>query len=278
MFEGIGKLGSYLQQHTLQVKVNYKLQTGQDLETDKKKDDNIVDIMLSHTSDSDDSSERVASIKQKLMNGREISDEELRYLEKNSPDLYEKAVKVKEVRERLKDDLKHAKTKAEAQQAVTRAQIEVAASAKAELSGAGGIGTASGGGMAGGMAAAGSGTVSAAEAAGVSAAAGNAVSASAGAAMTAPDLAAAPAAESAAAVSAAAAAPVEAAADAASAAGVQAETSTAVATAAGDTQTSKNTAVYEKYIMQVRAIQDEWQKFSRSKEYQQMPAGEKTEK
>ena len=29
MFEGIGKLGSYLQQHTLQVKVNYKLQTGQ---------------------------------------------------------------------------------------------------------------------------------------------------------------------------------------------------------------------------------------------------------
>lgn len=277
MFEGIGKLGSYLQQHTLQVKVNYKLQTGQDLETDKKKDDNIVDIMLSHTSDSDDSSERVASIKQKLMNGREISDEELRYLEKNSPDLYEKAVKVKEVRERLKDDLKHAKTKAEAQQAVTRAQIEVSASAKAELSGAGGIGTSSGGSAAGGVAA-GGGTVSAAEAAGVSVEAGSAVSASAGAAMAASDLAAAPAAESAAGVSAAAAAPAEAAADAASAAGVQAETGTAADAAAVDTQTSKNTAVYEKYIMQVRAIQDEWQKFSRSKEYQQMPAGEKTEK
>lgn len=277
MFEGIGKLGSYLQQHTLQVKVNYKLQTGQDLETDKKKDDNIVDIMLSHTSDSDDSSERVASIKQKLMNGREISDEELRYLEKNSPDLYEKAVKVKEVRERLKDDLKHAKTKAEAQQAVTRAQIEVSASAKAELSGAGGIGTSSGGSAAGGVAA-GGGTVSAAEAAGVSVEAGSAVSASAGAAMAASDLAAAPAAESAAGVSAAAAAPAEAAANAASAAGVQAETGTAADAAAVDTQTSKNTAVYEKYIMQVRAIQDEWQKFSRSKEYQQMPAGEKTEK
>lgn len=277
MFEGIGKLGSYLQQHTLQVKVNYKLQTGQDLETDKKKDDNIVDIMLSHTSDSDDSSERVASIKQKLMNGREISDEELRYLEKNSPDLYEKAVKVKEVRERLKDDLKHAKTKAEAQQAVTRAQIEVSASAKAELSGAGGIGTSSGGSAAGGVAA-GGGTVSAAEAAGVSVEAGSAVSASAGAAMAASDLAAAPAAESVAGVSAAAAAPAEAAADAASAAGVQAETGTAADAAAVDTQTSKNTAVYEKYIMQVRAIQDEWQKFSRSKEYQQMPAGEKTEK
>ena len=277
MFEGIGKLGSYLQQHTLQVKVNYKLQTGQDLETDKKKDDNIVDIMLSHTSDSDDSSERVASIKQKLMNGREISDEELRYLEKNSPDLYEKAVKVKEVRERLKDDLKHAKTKAEAQQAVTRAQLEVSASAKAELSGAGGIGTSSGGSAAGGVAA-GGGTVSAAEAAGVSVEAGSAVSASAGAAMAASDLAAAPAAESAAGVSAAAAAPAEAAADAASAAGVQAETGIAADAAAVDTQTSKNTAVYEKYIMQVRAIQDEWQKFSRSKEYQQMPAGEKTEK
>lgn len=264
MFEGIGKINSYLQQNNLQIKMNYKMKTGQDLDNSKKDDNNnIVDIMLSASSTSKDSGERVESLRQKLMNGRELSDEELRYLEKNNPDLYEKAVKTQRVREDLRQELKHAKSKAEAQQAVTRARIAIAASAKAELSGAGGLGTAAGTSSAGSGTGAAAMTAAPANIAGASAAASN-INAAVAPAVT----AAAPA----------AAADTTATANGAAAAYTAASTDTS-SLAATDTSTSSSaSSISEKYIMQFQAVDDEWKKFSHSKQYMKLPEEEKKNK
>ena len=67
MLEGIGKIGDYLQQRMLQVKVNYKLQTGRNLDTESKRDDNIVEVMLSSGTEDEDAAKRVSAIKQKLI-------------------------------------------------------------------------------------------------------------------------------------------------------------------------------------------------------------------
>ena len=105
-------------------------------------------IQANQKSDNEYSKQRVSSIKRKLMSGKKISNEELGYLKKNDPDLYKKAKKAEEAREDLKAELKKAKTKAEARMAVTRALIKASAEATAELKAAQ-VG-ASGGGMSGG--------------------------------------------------------------------------------------------------------------------------------
>ena len=48
---------------------------------------------------------------------------------------------------------------------------------------------------------------------------------------------------------------------------------TAAAGAAGSVSetTSESSQVYDKYVMQIRGIQDEWQKFTRTKGYKQLP-------
>ena len=86
------------------------------------------------------SKQRISSIKRKLMSGKKISNEELGYLKKNDPDLYKKAKKAEEAREDLKADLKKAKTKSEARMAVTRALLKASAEATAELKAAQGGG------------------------------------------------------------------------------------------------------------------------------------------
>ena len=104
-------------------------------------------IQANQKSDNEYSKQRVSSIKRKLMSGKKISNEELGYLKKNDPDLYKKAKKAEEAREDLKAELKKAKTKSEARMAVTRALIKASAEATAELKAAQG---GAGGGMAGG--------------------------------------------------------------------------------------------------------------------------------
>jgi len=262
LFEGIGKINSYLQQQSLQTLTEDKSSQTKETQKDSSQPDSIVDIMLSTTSSADGTTQRVAAIRKKLMNGRELTDEELHYLEKNSPDLYEKAMKVKEVREQLREDLKHAKTKAEAQRAVTRAQVSVAASAKAELSGAGGI-TAGAGTAAAGAPSAAGGTAIPVQAGNT----GDAMNVSLTAASPAPEAAALSSAEGA---DAAGLAPAAISGDAMAAA---AGSGTAAAGAAGSVSetTSESSQVYDKYVMQIRGIQDEWQKFTRTKGYKQLP-------
>ena len=106
-------------------------------------------IQANQKSDNEYSKQRISSIKRKLMSGKKISNEELGYLKKNDPDLYKKAKKAEEAREDLKAELKKAKTKSEARMAVTRALIKASAEATAELKaaqgGAGGSGAAASG-------------------------------------------------------------------------------------------------------------------------------------
>ena len=146
-FTTIGTLHSYVQQKNLKFAANYKKKTGQsvvsstgNLKLDLKAANNqsLVDKMIKAQQSNKDeySNQRISSIKQKLMNGKKISNEEMGYLKKNDPDLYKKAKKAEEAREDLKAALRKAKTKQEARQAVTQALIKASAEATAELSAA----------------------------------------------------------------------------------------------------------------------------------------------
>ena len=62
------------------------------------------------------------------------------------------------------------------------------------------------------------------------------------------------------------------------AAGSDAATASATGAAASTTLPATGTSdapAYDKFVMQLRALQDEWQKFSRSREYKQLPVGQK---
>ena len=156
-FTTIGTLHSYVQQKNLKFAAKYKQKTGQtivsssgNLKLDLKAANNqsLAEKMIqaNQKSDNEYSKQRISSIKRKLMSGKKISNEELGYLKKNDPDLYKKAKKAEEAREDLKAELKKAKTKAEARMAVTRALIKASAEATAELKAAQG---GAGGGMPG---------------------------------------------------------------------------------------------------------------------------------
>ena len=155
-FTTIGTLHSYVQQKNMKFAAEYKKKTGQSVVTssgnltlDLKAANNtsLVEKMIkAQKKGSDYSKYRTATIKQKLMNGKKLSNEEMGYLKRNEPNLYKKAKKAEEAREDLKADLKKAKTKSEARQAVTRALIKASAEATAELNAAKG---AAGGGSGG---------------------------------------------------------------------------------------------------------------------------------
>ena len=138
-FTMIGTVGSYIKQKNLNFAANYKIKTGQrvadvngNLQFAKS---NMFDEILkaNQKSDTDVNSARIASIKQKLMNGRKLSTEEMSYLREKDPKLYKKAKHADDAREELKADLKKAKTKQEARQAVTQAMMKASAEASAEL-------------------------------------------------------------------------------------------------------------------------------------------------
>ena len=143
-FTVIGTLHSYVQQKNFKFAANYKKKTGQtvvsssgNLQLDLRAANNrsLVDKMLQAQQSNKDeySKQRVSSIKRKLLSGKKISNEELGYLKKNDPDLYKKAKKAEEAREDLKAALRKAKTKQEARQAVTQALIKASAEATAEI-------------------------------------------------------------------------------------------------------------------------------------------------
>ena len=154
-FTTIGTLQTYVKQQNMKFAANYKQKTGQSLMTssgnftlDLKATNNrsLFDKMVEAQKKSSDYSKyRTASIKQKLMNGKKISNEEMGYLRRNDPDLYKKAKKAEEAREDLKAALRKAKTQEEARKAVTQAMIKASAEATAELAaaksaGSGGVG------------------------------------------------------------------------------------------------------------------------------------------
>ena len=277
MFEGIGTMNSYLQMKQLRFAANYKLATGQDLNAQKKTSENLVETMLStanaEATQTAEQAEamRTALIKQELMNGKELSDEEMRYLKEKAPDLYTKAQKAQKAREELKEELQHCRTKAEARRAVMHAMVKASAEAGAELASAKAMaaGGASAASMSGGGISAG-GATAAADTAGGSAAAvqTESVGTLAGAALS----AAAPVGSAAAAVSSG----TMAVGAAATAGTVFAAGGTDGASGTSDTQSQLTPqSIAEKFIMVVRAIEDTWLKYSSSREYASLPSQEK---
>ena len=275
MFEGIGTIGSYLQQRNLQFKANYKLTTGQEFKTASEiKRSYMQELLKTTNSNSKDQANalRKAFIKQELMNGKELSDEEMRFLKDQDPELYAKAQKAEKAREDLRAELRRCKTKAQAQQAVVRAQMkaasDTAAAVDAAKAGSGGGGSGGGSAAAGGaMVAGGASAASMAAgsiAAAIGTAAGTAVAADTAASSAAAELTGASAA---AAVSVTA---VAAAADASAGTGTS-SAGTVTGTSSDTSASAAQTDDYETLIMKIRALQDEWMKYISRKEYDEMP-------
>ena len=155
-FTGIGKIGAFVKQKNLIYAANYKIKTGQSivdsggrLTLSKSTMFNSVQYSKK-TSTSTSDNARLASIKQKLKSGKKLSASEMNYLREKDEKLYKKAKYADEAREELKADLRSAKTKQEAQQAVMRATAKIAADCSADfeaLKGGGSGGISFGGNM-----------------------------------------------------------------------------------------------------------------------------------
>lgn len=139
-FARIGKIGSFVRQKNLAFAANYKIKTGQRIVTangtlsfSRATAFNQVASAKKKTVSAVDKA-RLASIKRKLLSGKKLSEAEMIFLRENDEKLYKKAKYAEEVREELKEALKSAKTKQEAQQAVTQAMVKISATASAEFS------------------------------------------------------------------------------------------------------------------------------------------------
>lgn len=139
-FAGIGKIGNFVKQKNLMFAANYKIKTGQRLvdangHLNFSRSTMFEQIAAAQKkSKSEVDKARLSSIKQKLISGKKLSEAEMNFLRENDPKTYKKAKYADEAREELKAALKNAKTKQEAQQAVMQAMVKVAAEATAELS------------------------------------------------------------------------------------------------------------------------------------------------
>ena len=138
-FTTIGTITSYLKQKNMRYAANYKMKTGQNV-TDANGNLNFAKtekpaqtVQTSKKSEKEIAEARLASIKQKLANGRKLSNEELTYLQSREPKTYKRAKHADEAREELKGELRKAKTKQEARQAVTQAMIRASTQASADI-------------------------------------------------------------------------------------------------------------------------------------------------
>ncbi|MBR1421724.1 MAG: hypothetical protein IJ575_11825 [Selenomonadaceae bacterium] len=145
MFEAIGTLHSYAQQQNLLKSVNHKKKTGVSLDQLKeqakeiaRQNDSLVDKMLQAQKSADDEAakQRIASIKNRLLAGKKLSQTEIDYLRDKDPKLYKKAKSADDARTELKAALKRAKTKQEARMALTQAMVKASSEALTEISAA----------------------------------------------------------------------------------------------------------------------------------------------
>ena len=137
MLEGIGRIGAYVQQRNLKTAAKYRIKTGQSLIPNKtEKLQSALQKISANQSTKDSDPIRTATIKSKLKGGRKLSSDELSYLRENDPALYRKAKGAQRAREELERDLSSCHTKAEARQALMRAQLKASSEALAELTAA----------------------------------------------------------------------------------------------------------------------------------------------
>lgn len=139
-FAVIGTLSSYVKQKNLTFAARHKIRTGQTLTNANGNwsSSNAVSTFdklreAAKTSNAQAKAQKLARIKRKLRDGQKLSDEELGFLRVNDPKTYKKAKAADDAREELKSELKHAKSKAEAQEILSRAVVKASASAMTEL-------------------------------------------------------------------------------------------------------------------------------------------------
>ena len=262
-FTAIGRLSSYVKTKNLMFAAKYKIRTGQTL---TNANGNLVSTggAVSTTFDKlrvaakagNDKAKlaKLRRIKNKLLTGKKLSDEELGFLRVNDPKLYKKAKAADEAREELKEDLKRAKSKSEAREAVTRAMVKASTEAMAELSALGqGGGSALAGGGGGSIMQAGGEVTSAAGEANISSAEaqtsveGNQTAQSLNFNETGATNQDKPDAQKT----------------------LNEEISEANQTQDDDAKTPED--IMEKYLMIIRALEDEWAQFTDSKEYKDLP-------
>ena len=139
-FATIGTLSSYVKRQNLTFAAKHKIRTGQTL---TNSNGNFISMSTStfdklreasKASTDQAKAQKLALIKKKLKAGQKLTDEELGFLRVNDPKTYKKAKHVDEAREELKSELKKAKSKGEAREAMTRAMIKASSEAMAELS------------------------------------------------------------------------------------------------------------------------------------------------
>lgn len=266
MFEGIGKIGDYVQRKELKVEAKYRLKTGQDMKKQMQKQvaDDIWRQMTTKVSKKTDEA-RIAGIKQKLRSGKELSASEMKYLKETDEDLYTKAKKAQETREELRSALKRAKTKSEARMALVQAQAKVSTEALLEAKSGSGAGASATAGMGGAAAAAGS--------AGDAASAANPGGEAMGAANGAQDINEAMGEADGTAENGTEETSIE-------DSGASDEEEAAGKTAENRQQTLENLErggdgskmdFDTKFIYQMRALQDEWNRYEKDKAYQELP-------
>lgn len=265
MFEGIGKIGDYVQRKELKVEAKYRLKTGQDMKKQMQKQvaDDIWRQMTTKVSKKTDEA-RIAGIKQKLRSGKELSASEMKYLKETDEDLYTKAKKAQETREELRSALKRAKTKSEARMALVQAQAKVSTEALLEAKSGSGAGASATAGMGGAAAAAGS--------AGDAASAANPGGEAMGAANGAQDINETMGEADGTAENGTAETSIE-------DSGASDEEEAAGKTAENRQQTLENLErgggskmdFDTKFIYQMRALQDEWNRYEKDKAYQELP-------
>lgn len=142
-FALIGNVRTYAQMKNLKFAASYRMKTGQSLVRSngtlnfnfaaQERSSFVNQMMTSKASGEEINRKRLAAIKRKLMNGKKLSNEEMGFLLKNDSKLYNKAKKVEEAREELKSALSQAKTKEEARKAVLNAKMKASAICSMEL-------------------------------------------------------------------------------------------------------------------------------------------------
>lgn len=276
----IGKVGSYLKQKNLMFAANYKIKTGQRITdgngnlsfTQSTMFDQIREACKK--SDEEVKAARLRTIKQKLMNGKKLSDEEMGFLRVNDKDLYKKAQHAEDAREELKAELKGAKTKQEARQILTRAMVKASAEASAEIAACQGAG---GGAFSAGATMSVGGEISL-SATNISAGAANIstgdISTNSGDISTSAEN-----------ISISTTSENISAADNKTSANVDNESNNATnaennSRADSSSNAGKDTpqSILEKFIMTIRALEDEWKNFTNSDEYKDLPEGYEDEK
>ena len=153
-FAGIGKISSFVKQKNLVFAANYKIKTGQSivngnggLTLTKASFFNQVQTSKKSSTSAADKA-RLAAIKSKLKSGKKLSAAEMNYLKEKDPKTYKKAKYADDAREELKAELKNAKTKQEAREAVMHAMAKIAADCTADFESLkGGAGGGGGGSM-----------------------------------------------------------------------------------------------------------------------------------